>query len=114
MMFDCRLLSDHFDCDPATLSESQVRDYFLHVKTVKHWKPKTIRQAAACGRLFFVEQLGHQDWTVFSQIRARDQDRLPAVMTRDQAPTSSASTAATIVPARSAGARPPWSGCSGN
>jgi hypothetical protein len=31
-----RLLSDHFDCDPATLSESQVRDYFLHVKTVKH------------------------------------------------------------------------------
>ena len=109
-----RLLSDHYDCDPATLSESQVRDYFLHVKTLKHWKPKTIRQAAACARLFFVEQLGHQDWTVFSQIRARDQDRLPAVMTRDQAPASSASTAATIVPARSAGARPPSSGCSGN
>jgi hypothetical protein len=79
-----RLLSDHFDCDPATLSESQVRDYFLHVKTIKHWKPKTIRQAAACARLFFVEQLGHQDWTVFSQIRARDQARLLAVMTRAQ------------------------------
>jgi hypothetical protein len=79
-----RLLSDHFDCDPAMLSESQVRDYFLHAKTVKHWKPKTVRQAAACTRLFFVDQLGHQDWTVFSQIRARDQDRLPAVMTREQ------------------------------
>jgi integrase len=79
-----RLLSDHFQCDPATLSESQVRDYFLHVKTVKHWKPKTIRQGAACARLFFVEQLGHRDWTVFCQIRARDQDRLPAVMTPDQ------------------------------
>ena len=79
-----RLLSDHFDSDPATLSEGQVRDYFLHVKTIKHWQPKTIRQAAACARLFFVQLLGHQDWTVFSQIRARDQDRLPAVMTRDQ------------------------------
>jgi len=79
-----RLLSDHSHTDPATLSESQVRDYFLHVKTLKHWKPKTIRQAAACARLFFVEQLGHQDWTVFSQIRARDQNHLPAVMTRDQ------------------------------
>jgi site-specific recombinase XerD len=79
-----RLLSDHFHCDPATLSESQVRDYFLHVKTMKHWKPKTIRQAAACARLFFLEQLGHQDWTVFSQIRAHDQARYPAVMTRDQ------------------------------
>lgn len=79
-----RLVSDHFACDPATLSQSQVRDYFLHVKTVKHWKPKTIRQAAACARLFFVEQLGHADWTVFSQIHAHDQARYPAVMTRDQ------------------------------
>jgi integrase/recombinase XerD len=79
-----RLIADHFDRDPATLTESEVRDYFLHVKTVKHWQPKTIRQAAACARLFFVEQLGHEDWSVFSQIRARDQDRLPAVMTREQ------------------------------
>lgn len=79
-----RLMADHFQCDPATLSESQVRDYFLHVKTLRHWQPKTIRQAAACARLFFVEQLGHQDWTVFSQIRTRDPDRLPAVMTREQ------------------------------
>ena len=79
-----RLLAEHFQCDPATLSESQVRDYFLHVKTIKHWKPKTIRQSAACARWFFVELLGHQDWTVFSQIRARDQNHLPAVMTREQ------------------------------
>ena len=61
-----------------------MRDYFLHVKTVKHWQPKTIRPAVAGVRLFFVEQLGHQDWTVFSQIRAHDHDRLPAVLTREQ------------------------------
>jgi hypothetical protein len=80
-----RLIADHFNLDPASLTEPQVRDYFLHVKTIKHWKPKTVRQAAACARLFFVDQLGHGDWSVFSQIRARDQDRLPAVMTRDKA-----------------------------
>jgi len=79
-----RLIADHFTADPASLTEGQVRDYFLHVKTVRLWKSKTIRQAAACARLFFVDLLGHEDWTVFSQIRARDQDRLPAVMTRDQ------------------------------
>ena len=79
-----RLIMDHFNCDPASLSEAQLRDYFLHVKTVKQWRPKTVRQAAACARLFFVDQLGHEDWRVFSQIRARDQDRLPAVMTRRQ------------------------------
>jgi site-specific recombinase XerD len=79
-----RLIMDHFDCDPASLTESRLRDYFLHVKTVKLWRPKTVRQAAACARLFFVGQLGHEDWRVFSQIRARDQDRLPAVLTREQ------------------------------
>ena len=79
-----RLIMDHFNCDPASLSESQLRDYFLHVKTIKQWQPKTIRQAAACARLFFVDQLGHEDWRVFSQIRARDQERLPAVLTREQ------------------------------
>lgn len=79
-----RLIADHFNVDPASLTEAQVRDYFLHVKTLKQWQPKTIRQAAACARLFFVDQLGHEDWSVFSQIRARDQDHLPAVLTRDQ------------------------------
>jgi len=67
-----RLIMDHFNCDPASLTEYQLRDYFLHVKTIKQWRPKTIRQAAACARLFFVDQLGHEDWSVFSQIRARD------------------------------------------
>ena len=42
-----RLIADHFNCDPALLNESQLRDYFLHVKTIKCWRPKTIRQAAA-------------------------------------------------------------------
>jgi site-specific recombinase XerD len=79
-----RLIADHFGTDPAALDEARVRDYFLHVKTVKRWKPKTVRQAAACARLFFVELLGHEDWKVFSQIRTRDHDELPAVLTRDQ------------------------------
>lgn len=70
--------------DPAQACEGQVRDYFLHVKTVKSWSPKSIRQAAACLRLFFVEQHGRGDWRVFSQLRARDRDQLPAVMTREQ------------------------------
>ena len=70
--------------DPAELSEACLRDYFLHVKTVKEWRPKTVRQAATCARLFFVDLLGHEDWTLFSQIRAKDVQRLPAVMTREQ------------------------------
>lgn len=78
-----RLIADHFQCDPATITEDQLRDYILHVKTRKQWKPKTIRQAAAAARMFFVELLEKDDWRVFSQIRTRDHAELPAVLTRE-------------------------------
>ncbi len=81
---DLRLIQEHFDTDPAGLSEAQFRDYILHVKTRKEWKPKTIRQTAASAKLFFVEMLGRKDWTVFSQIRTKDHDEIPNVITREE------------------------------
>ena len=79
-----RLIHEHFECDPATLTEEQLRDYFLFVKLQKEWQPKTIRQAVAAARTFFVDLLGRKDWTLFSQIRTKDHDILPAVLTRQQ------------------------------
>ena len=79
-----RLIHEHFACDPAQLSESQLRDYFLFIKLKKQWKPKSIRQAKAACRQFFVDLLGQTDWTVLSQIRTKDHDTLPAVLTRQQ------------------------------
>ncbi len=79
-----RLIHQHLGCDPATITESQLRDYFLFVKLKKHWTPKSIRQARAAASMFFVKLLGHEDWTLFSQIRTKDHDTLPAVLTRQQ------------------------------
>lgn len=81
---DIRLVHEYFGCDPAGLTEQQFRDYILYVKTVKGWRPKTIRRAVASARVFFIDMLGHHDWTVFSQIKTKDHDELPAVLTRDQ------------------------------
>lgn len=81
---DMRLLHEHFECDPAMLTQAQVTDYLIHVKMVKGWRPKTVRQTAASARLFFVEMLGHSDWTVFANVRAKDHDELPLVLTREQ------------------------------
>jgi site-specific recombinase XerD len=81
---DMRLIKEHFQSDPALLEEEQVRDYFLFVKTIKQWKPKTIRQSVAAARLFYVEMLENEDWRVFSQIKTKDHDELPAVLTRDE------------------------------
>ncbi len=41
---DLRLIADHFQVDPAQLSEYQWREYFLFVRTSKRWQPKTMRQ----------------------------------------------------------------------
>lgn len=79
-----RLVHEHYGVDPATLGEDAFRDYLLHVKMRKGWRPKTIRQTMACARLFFVEMLGLDEWRVFSQVRTRDHDELPAVLTREQ------------------------------
>jgi Site-specific recombinase XerD len=79
-----RLIHEHFACDPALLSQSQLRDYFLFIKLKKEWKPKSIRQAVAASRQFFADLLGHTDWTVFWQVRTKDHDTLPAVLTRQQ------------------------------
>ena len=81
---DLRLIHEHCATDPALITEEQLRDYILHVKTKKLWKPKTIRQTAASARIFFVDQMGHEDWKVFSQIRCKDHDELPVVLTREQ------------------------------
>lgn len=79
-----RLVHEHFHVDPRTVSEAQLREYFLFVKLHKHWKPKSIRLALAATRLFFVQLGEHTDWSLFDQIRARDHDTLPAVLTRSQ------------------------------
>lgn len=79
-----RLAHEYCDTDPALITEAQYRDYILHVKTKKLWKPKTIRQAAASARLFFIEMMAREDWKVFSQIRTKDLEELPAVLTRDE------------------------------
>ena len=78
------LLEKFCTSDPATITEEQLRDYILHVKFKKLWKPKTIRQAAAAARLFFIEMLGRDEWKVFSQIRTKDHATLPTVITRDE------------------------------
>ena len=61
-----------------------MREYLLFVKFEKHWKPKTIRQAVACFKRFFYELLKQGPWDVFSQIRTKDHDTIPVVLSRQQ------------------------------
>ena len=79
-----RLIQEHFGADPSLLTQTQLRDYFLFIKLKKKWKPKSIRLAKAACAQFFIDLLGHSDWTVLRQVRTKDHDTLPAVLTRQQ------------------------------
>jgi site-specific recombinase XerD len=79
---DMRLIHEHFGCDPEALTETDLRDYLLHVRNHKGWKPKTIRQSVASAKIFFLELLGREGWKVFSQIKTKDHDELPVVLSR--------------------------------
>jgi site-specific recombinase XerD len=79
-----RLLHEHFESDPADLGEDQLREYFLYVKLEKQWYPKTIRQCRAAMQMFYTNMLGQDAWTVFSHVKTKDHDVLPAVLTREE------------------------------
>lgn len=47
-----RQLADHYHKSPAEISEEELRQYFLHVKNVKHWARNTMTQSICGIKLF--------------------------------------------------------------
>lgn len=73
---------EHFDTDPATLTEDQVRDYFLFLILEKHWKPASVRQAVASFKAFYIHTLGLKPWPVFNEVNTSDNKTKPNCPTR--------------------------------
>ena len=42
-----RVLAKHFQCDPALLSQDQIRQYFLFLRQHKHYAPAPMKLARA-------------------------------------------------------------------
>lgn len=79
----CRL-SEHFKSDPATLSEDQLRQYFLFLREKKQFSGSAMSIAKAAFHLFFFQQLQHQDWRVFNDLVIRRPQTLPVVLNRKE------------------------------
>lgn len=79
-----RRLADHFHGDPATLSEDQVRSYFLFLRQDKQFSGSAMSIGKAALKLFFGEHLGHSDWKVFSELVIRRTAPLPLVLSRQE------------------------------
>jgi integrase/recombinase XerD len=79
-----RRLSDRFQCDPATLTEDQLRSYFLFLRQDKKFSGSAMSIAKAALQLFFREHLGHTEWKVFSELVIRRGLPLPLVLSRPE------------------------------
>ena len=79
-----RKLAEHFGCDPLTLSEDQLRAYFLFLRQEKHYSRSPMKAAKFSLRSFFVDCHGRRDWTVFAEVRIAEPLLLPVVLSRQE------------------------------
>jgi len=80
-----RRLGDHYQCDPATLAEDQVRAYYLELRQIRKFGASAMRVAKCAFRCFFREHLKlGLTWTVFEDLRIAPPQTLPLVLAREQ------------------------------
>jgi len=79
-----RRLAGHFQCDPASLTEDQLRRYFLFLRQDKKFSGSAMSIGKAAFQLFFRDHLGHTDWKVFSELVVRRNAPLPLVLSREE------------------------------
>lgn len=78
-----RMLSEFYDKRPDEISEGELEAYFLHRRNVDHWSPNTMR-ICYCGIRFFFVQVLQRNWHLFEILRAKNESRLPAVLSRQE------------------------------
>jgi len=82
-----RKLGEHFQCDPAGLTEDQLRAYFLFLCQEKKFGGSAMKLARCALRAFYRECLHVAGWTVFEEVRIAPPQTLPLVLTREQVAT---------------------------
>lgn len=75
-----RQLSEHFECSPDQISPEQLRQYFLHLKTVKQVARQTSTQALCAIKLFWEKTLRRPWPAEVALVRADPQFKLPVIL----------------------------------
>src|SRR5437773_821201 len=82
-----RKLGEHYQCDPAMLTEDQLRAYFLFLRQEKKFGGSAMKLARCSLRAFFGDCLRVAGWTVFEEVRIAPPQTLPLVLSREQVAT---------------------------
>ena len=78
-----RQLFGHFNCNPAQLTEEQLRQYFLYLANERKVSRPTAT-IALCGIKFFFERTLKREWTTLGLVRPRREKKLPVVLSREE------------------------------
>ena len=82
-----RKLGEHYACDPASLTEDQLRAYYLFLRQQKKFGGSAMKLARCALRAFFCDCLHVAGWTVFEEVRIAPPQTLPLVLSREEVAT---------------------------
>src|SRR5512141_2719963 len=76
--------AQHFQCDPATLDENQLLEYFLFLRQHKHYTHSPMKAAKYALMSFYLDCVKVTGWTVFGEVRIAQPEVLPIVLSREE------------------------------
>ncbi len=78
-----RQLSDFAQCSPDKVTQTQVRQFFLHLKNDRQFAYGSLRVALS-GVKFFFTFTCKRDWEIFAMLKLQTAKTLPVVLTVEQ------------------------------
>lgn len=76
-------LAKYYNSAPDTISEEQLRQYFLYMKNEKKYS-RSASTIALCAIKFFYENTVKRQWPTLSFVRAPREHKLPVVLSREE------------------------------
>lgn len=78
-----RQLVDYYRKAPDLITEVELQEYFLHRKNVSKWSSASMRICYSGIRFFFINVL-ERKWHTFNFLRAKKEQKLPAVLSQEE------------------------------
>jgi len=78
-----RQLDEHFETPLETITDEQLREYFLHVMTVKKWSRPSCTIALCAIRILFERTL-KRPWTSMEFVRPAREEKLPVILSVEE------------------------------
>lgn len=78
-----RQLAEHYHKSPDSITEEELRQYFLYIKNTKKYS-RSASTIALCGIKFFFEHTLNRDWTTLRFVRAPREKKLPVILSIEE------------------------------